>query len=881
MKHHIRLLVVVLLALLAQGAVAQVSFNGSYIQDFDAMGTTGTAPPAGWSFFGALGGSNGTWTNATGIPAGSVGGGTLNNALAATTSFAASSNTAGFNYALPASTGDRAIGTSPTSGQGLVWQLALTNGTGSAINAVRIRYDIRRFTAPAANQLPGYWLFYSADGGTTWQNVAALNPTLTGPAGVIVPGTTGVTTVPATAVSLAGSWGAGTQLLLRWVDDNATETSPDQILGLDNVVIDLPIGQPPTAAITSPADGSAYAAGSTIHFAAAASDTDGSIAKVEFFEGATKLGEDATAPYEFAWTGVAAGSYGITARATDNSGNTTSSAPIAVTVSAGPGGTLTRGPYLQKAAPDRMTIRWRSSQAVAGRVSYGTSAGSLTFTMDESGATTEHVVELAGLSAGTTYYYSVGSASDTLASGVDHVFTTPPVAGSAVSTRVWVLGDAGTATANQTAVRDAFYTWTGARTPSLVLQLGDNAYNTGTDAEFQAAVFNMYGTMLRKTPFWSCLGNHETAQSNGVRGHVSVFRHLHLSDGGRMRRRGVGHGALLLVRLREHSLHQPRLDDGEPLAGGRDGDVASERSSEHHCDVDRVLLPPPALYERLARFRQRGRQRRSDGRDAAEHPAHPRGRWRGPRAERPQPLLRALVSARWALRHLHHAHGCDEEERRRRAPGGNGAYIKPLTGPRDHFGAVYSVAGSAGQATGGSLNHPAHFISLNNLGSLVLDVNGTTLTGTFVRENVTVPDTFTIIKQGAADSDGDGVADAFETANGMNRFDPADAVLDADGDGNTALAEYLFGLNPHVSDRYGWAATRNQTTGFHEVTFPTLPQRVYQVLWSDDLLSWHPGSAEVSGDGTTKLWIDDGTVTGSLPSAAPRRFYRVQVKNGP
>ena len=32
-------------------------------------------------------------------------------------------------------------------------------------------------------------------------------------------------------------------------------------------------------------------------------------------------------------------------------------------------------------------------------------------------------------------------------------------------------------------------------------------------------------------------------------------------------------------------------------------------------------------------------------------------------------------------------------------PLGNGAYIKPLTGPRDHFGAVYAVAGSSGQAT--------------------------------------------------------------------------------------------------------------------------------------------------------------------------------------
>ena len=80
-------------------------------------------------------------------------------------------------------------------------------------------------------------------------------------------------------------------------------------------------------------------------------------------------------------------------------------------------------------------------------------------------------------------------------------------------------------------------------------------------------------------------------------------------------------------------------------------------------------------------------------------------------------------------------------------PAGNGAYIKPLTGVRDHIGAVYAVAGSAGKISGGTLNHPAHFISINNLGSLVLDVNGTRLDATFIRENSSIPDTFTIIKQ--------------------------------------------------------------------------------------------------------------------------------------
>ena len=65
---------------------------------------------------------------------------------------------------------------------------------------------------------------------------------------------------------------------------------------------------------------------------ATASDSDGTISKVEFFRGTTKLGEDTSAPYSFAWSDVAAGTYNLTAKATDNDGATTTSAIVAITV---------------------------------------------------------------------------------------------------------------------------------------------------------------------------------------------------------------------------------------------------------------------------------------------------------------------------------------------------------------------------------------------------------------------------------------------------------------------------------------------------------------------------------------------------------------------
>jgi Bacterial Ig domain len=69
-----------------------------------------------------------------------------------------------------------------------------------------------------------------------------------------------------------------------------------------------------------------------VNLAATASDTDGTVTKVEFFDGATKLGEDTTAPYGFTWSGVTAGTYTLTARATDDLGGTTTSAAARITV---------------------------------------------------------------------------------------------------------------------------------------------------------------------------------------------------------------------------------------------------------------------------------------------------------------------------------------------------------------------------------------------------------------------------------------------------------------------------------------------------------------------------------------------------------------------
>ena len=175
---------------------------------------------------------------------------------------------------------------------------------------------------------------------------------------------------------------------------------------------------------------------------------------------------------------------------------------------------LTRGPYLQSSTPTSIVIRWRTSAAETSRVVYGTNLAGLDLTNTAAVIVTEHIVTLTNLEPDTRYFYFIGATNTTLAGpSVNYFFLTHPPSGTPKPIRVWVIGDAGTATTNQVHVRDAFETFNGTNTLHAWLQLGDNAYNSGLDTEYQTAVFNMYTNELRNSVTWSTLGNHETAQS--------------------------------------------------------------------------------------------------------------------------------------------------------------------------------------------------------------------------------------------------------------------------------------------------------------------------------------------------------------------------------
>jgi len=153
------------------------------------------------------------------------------------------------------------------------------------------------------NFVPASRLDFGTDLGTAWAEGLSVNAKWG-------------TTSPETVVQ-NGKWQAGAVIY-----NESTPVTPP------------PVNLPPLITIASPTKSTAFTAPATVTIDASASDTDGSVVRVEFYNGVTKLGERTSAPWSFSWKDVREGTYSITAAATDNSNLRTVSAAVSVVVKA-------------------------------------------------------------------------------------------------------------------------------------------------------------------------------------------------------------------------------------------------------------------------------------------------------------------------------------------------------------------------------------------------------------------------------------------------------------------------------------------------------------------------------------------------------------------
>ena len=404
---------------------------------------------------------------------------------------------------------------------------------------------------------------------------------------------------------------------------------------------------------------------------------------------------------------------------------------------------VTRGPYLQSGTTDGVVIRWRTATPTDSAVRYGPQPGQLVGTAYDPTPTTEHSIQVRGLSPYTRAYYSVGTGSEALAGGTAaHFFVTSPAPGTRQKIRVWAIGDSGTANASARSVRDAYTRLTGSTRTDVWLMLGDNAYPDGTDAQYQAAVFDIYPDLLRQTVLWSTFGNHDaiSADSGTQSGpYYSIFT-------------------------------LPRQGEAGGLPSGTEAYYSFDYANVHFICLDSSETSRSPGGAMLTWLEQDLMETAQDWIIAFwHHPPYSKGSHNSDTeielAQMRQNALPILEAGGVDLVLGGHSHSYERSflldghygtsgtltEGMKIDAGdgridGDGAYPKPVPGPDPHQGAVYVVAGSSGQTSGGTLDHPAMFLSLNTLGSLVLDIEGPQLDAKFLDNTGAWRDYFTLFK---------------------------------------------------------------------------------------------------------------------------------------
>jgi len=417
--------------------------------------------------------------------------------------------------------------------------------------------------------------------------------------------------------------------------------------------------------------------------------------------------------------------------------------PFAAQAEEPPFANIVRGPYLQNLTSSNIVVRWRTDMPVASGVRFMARPHTEIWAVTDSTPKTEHSITLTNLAPDTGYQYQVESETDVLSEGADHfLFTGPAVQRP---TRIWVIGDSGTASVAAKAVYDRYREFTGQRYTDFWLMLGDNAYYEGTDQEYQRAVFDMYPELLRQTPLWSTMGNHET-YSYEETGRHAYFDNFTFPTAGEAGGEPSGtehyysfdYGNIHVVCLdSEESLRNP----GDPMLVWLEEDLAANSK-----DWTIAIWHSPPYTK-------------------GSHDSDNLFDNGGNMTKMRQNIVPILENYGVDLVLGGHSHNYERsflmdghygfssslapnmvKDAGSGQPADTGAYRKEGTGPTPNQGTVYVVAGSSGWATFATGYHPIMHTAMLRMGSLVLDIQDHRLDAKFLRETGEIDDHFTILK---------------------------------------------------------------------------------------------------------------------------------------
>lgn len=434
--------------------------------------------------------------------------------------------------------------------------------------------------------------------------------------------------------------------------------------------------------------------------------------------------------------------------------------------------TVVRGPYLQLPTQTSIFVKWRTDTPSDSKVSYGTDPNNLTMTETDGQQVSDHRIKLTGLSPFTKYYYSIGTTTQTL-SGPDslHHFMTMPASGTVQPIRIWAIGDFGKANQTEQRVRDSYLHYTGDTHTDVFLWLGDNAYDNGSDQQYQDKVFdyNYYGHVFKYMPFWPTPGNHDYETISPILSPTNPTTHtgpyydiIEAPKNGEAG--GVPSGYELFYSFDYGNVHFISLNSelGAVTSSSNDWTGAnplgnfsgSPLTQWLEQDLQANTLPWVVVY-----FHQPPYTKGSHNSDDVWE------RYMAAMRENFVPIFdqykvdlvlcgHSHVFERSYVIKGHYGTSDTYDPNTMLVDGTSGidslgeAYVKDLTQTGGDEGTVYVVCGSSGSLeTGAALNHPVMFTGYADKGgSYILDVNGNRLDGRFLSADSIVRDHFTMFK---------------------------------------------------------------------------------------------------------------------------------------
>jgi len=406
--------------------------------------------------------------------------------------------------------------------------------------------------------------------------------------------------------------------------------------------------------------------------------------------------------------------------------------------------TLSRGPYLQISTTNSIYINWRTNTSTDSKVWYGTTLGTYPNAVTSSTSSTEHSIQLTGLSTNTKYYYKVGTTAQSLQGDSSNYFYTNPAVGSTGTVRIWAIGDFGVGSSQQNTVKDAYKNFRGSNYTNVWLTTGDNAYDDGTDAEFTSNVFNYYKEAFKKWVFWPTPGNHDlhSASASAQTGpYFDIFTLPKTAQAG-----GVASSTEAYYSYNYANIHFVSLQSYNSSFRSATGAMATWLTNDLNANTQRWTV----VY-----FHHPPYTKGSHDSDADIEELEMRTNIIPILESHDVDLVLGGHSHAYERTYLIKGHTGLESTftSAMKLNSGSGVYPNSYLKSSPNFdGTVYVVCGTSGQVgnTSSGWPHNAMYVSTNTkYGSLAIDVTGDRLDAKFILSDGTTWDQFTIQKSGA------------------------------------------------------------------------------------------------------------------------------------